>query len=310
MMNFDFQEATRYQSKASIVIEGLSGTGKTGLALQIARALADYPDIYAMDTECKSMNLFEGIKLTGGEPIGKFKKVDVPANEAAPSTFLAFRDAACAQGAKVCIQDSTTHAWSYVLDAVTAANNASGKTGKAVNGWGDPTVVPEKNILSSALWRDERCHVISTVRMKEKIVIGEDKTVTKIGEQPIQQDQVKYEPDLIIHLTKAGTPDGEPAIGVIEKSRYAIFKVGESYSFTNDLVQQLAAYLDDGADPDELLAKQKDNMVQVVTEMLNAQPTAAIKLKTFKKTQGIEDSAKLNDMTLEQLNKLYNLLFN
>ena len=308
-MNFDFQEATRYQSKASIVIEGLSGTGKTGLSLQIARALADYPDIYAMDTECKSMNLFEGIKLTGGEPIGKFKKVDVPANEAAPSTFLEFRDAACAQGAKVCIQDSTTHAWAYVLDAVTAANNATGKISKAVNGWGDPTVVPEKNILSSALWRDERCHVISTVRMKEKIVIGEDKTVTKIGEQPIQQDQVKYEPDLIIHLTKAGTPDGEPAVGLIEKSRYAIFKPGQEYLFTDELCAQLAAYLDEGVSPEELLAKQQANMVKVITDMLNGDKTLGIKFKMFKKTAGLGDEVKLADMSLDNLNKLYNILY-
>ena len=37
---FQFQEATREQSKASILIEGLSGKGKSGLALLLGYYLA------------------------------------------------------------------------------------------------------------------------------------------------------------------------------------------------------------------------------------------------------------------------------
>ena len=38
---FQFEEAERVQLKASIMIEGLSGEGKTGLALMLAYYLAD-----------------------------------------------------------------------------------------------------------------------------------------------------------------------------------------------------------------------------------------------------------------------------
>ena len=51
-----FRKATRVQCKLSCAIEGLSGSGKSGLALAIARAFADWDKIYAVDTENKSLD--------------------------------------------------------------------------------------------------------------------------------------------------------------------------------------------------------------------------------------------------------------
>ena len=59
---FKLEDATRLQCKASIMIEGLSGKGKTGLALLIARGLAsDWSKIVHTDTENKSARLFVGL---------------------------------------------------------------------------------------------------------------------------------------------------------------------------------------------------------------------------------------------------------
>lgn len=311
-MNIVFEDATRMQSKASIVIQGLSGSGKTGLALQFARALADWNDIFCLDTENRSMNLFQGIKLCGGEPVGKFKKFDLTeADGFAPSNYIEIRNAACEAGAKVFVQDSTTQAWTGrggVLDIVSAKSEAANS--KSVSVWNDTDVQSEKLLLNTPMWRDNEVHVISTVRTKEKIGFTEDNKVIKLPESPIMQDQVKYEPDLIITMIKAGTPDGEPPRGVVEKSRYAIFKVNEEYEFTPELCSQLADYLDEGEDPEVLLAKQKDNMVQVITDMLNKDKTLAIRLKMFKKNNQLDESCKLADMDINQLNKLYKLLYN
>lgn len=41
---FSFSTVKRSQCKASILIEGLSGRGKSGLALVLANALADTPE--------------------------------------------------------------------------------------------------------------------------------------------------------------------------------------------------------------------------------------------------------------------------
>lgn len=312
MNNIVFEEATRMQSKASIVIQGLSGQGKTGLALQFAHALADWKDIYAVDSENRSMNLFQGIKLCGGEPVGKFKKIDLNEEEGfAPSNYIEIRNAACAAGAKVFIQDSTTQAWTGaggVLDLVARKSEAAAS--KSVSVWNDSEIQSEKLLLNSPMWRDSEVHVISTVRTKEKIAFTEDNKVIKLPESPIMQDQVKYEPDLIITMTRPGSPAGQAAMGIVEKSRYAIFKVGEEYEFTPELCSQLAAYLDEGENPEELIAKQKDNMVKVITDMLNKDKTLAIKLKMFKKTAGLSDDVKLADMDISQLNKLYKLLYN
>ena len=69
-----WHNAQRMQSKASIVIEGLSGTGKSGLALLIARALADSWDkVFAVDTENRSLDLFEGLTLSDGTACEPFK---------------------------------------------------------------------------------------------------------------------------------------------------------------------------------------------------------------------------------------------
>ena len=311
-MNVNFEDAERKQSKASIVIQGLSGSGKTGLALMLARCLTDdWSTVYCLDSENRSMDLFEGITLSNGEKCTKFKKFDLTEDDGyAPSNYIDVRDAAVKAGATVFIQDSTTQAWSGkggVLDLVASVDSSNTKN---ISSWNDPTVVVEKQILGSRMWRDTRCHMISTVRMKEKIGFTEDNKVIKVGEQPIMQDQVKYEPDLIIHMVKAGTPDGDAPIGTIEKSRYAILRVGETYSFTEDLCKQIKEYLDEGAAPEVLLERQKNNMVTSVSDLLSKDKTKVIPFKMFKKNHGYADDAKLTDMNLEDLNKLYKLLFN
>lgn len=228
----------------------------------------------------------------------------------APSNYISVRNAACEAGAKVFIQDSTTQAWTGkggVLDLVASKSEAA--SSKSVSVWNDSLVQAEKLLLNAPMWRDDEVHVISTVRTKEKIGFTEDNKVVKLPESPIMQDQVKYEPDLIVTMVKAGTPDGRPARGLIEKSRYAIFSEGEEYDFTFDLVKQLADYLDEGEDPEVLKAKQHDNMVGVITNILNSDKSKAMTLKMFKKTSGLDDTIKLADMSLSQLQSLYKLMY-
>ena len=58
------RKAERYKVKASIMIEGLTGNGKTGLALCIAYGLVkDWHKIGMVDTENKSADLMVGQHL-------------------------------------------------------------------------------------------------------------------------------------------------------------------------------------------------------------------------------------------------------
>lgn len=310
--NISFQDAERKQSKASIVIQGLSGLGKSGLALAIARALADWDKIFVCDTESGSTDLFEGIQLSTGQEVGKFKKFDLTEEDGfAPSNYLEVREAAKQAGAEVFIQDSATQSWAGpggVLDIVSHVKLDTNN--KSMSVWNDDKVVAEKNILNSAtMWRDKEVHVISTVRMKEKVGFTEDNKVVKLGEQPIQSDQVKYEPDLIITMVKAGTPQGDAPVGVIEKSRYAILRVGNEYAFTEELCKQIGDYLNEGVSVEELEARQKNDMVVSITDILKADKSLQVQLAMFKKTQGISADSKLADMDLKQLQSLYKLLY-
>lgn len=313
-MNVKFNKAERKQSKASIVIQGLSGSGKSGLALAIGRAIADsWSDIFVCDTESGSTDLFEGVTLSTGEQVAGFNKFDLTeADGFAPSNYMEVRQAAKASGAKVFIQDSTTQAWTGpggVLDIVSHVKVDTNS--KSVSVWNDDRVTSEKNILNSALmWRDPDVHMISTVRMKEKIGFSEDNKVVKLGEQPIQSDQVKYEPDLIISMITAGTPQGDAPVGVIEKSRYAILRVGQEYTFTAELCKQIGEYLNEGTSVEELEKRQVNDLVVSITDMLNADKALQLQLKMYKKTHNIDDGAKLKDMSLEQLQQLYKLLYN
>jgi adenylylsulfate kinase-like enzyme len=81
-MESKFRKATRQKLKAAIMIEGLQGSGKSGLALTLARALSsDWDKIYAIDTENKSLDLFQGIKMNTGEVFSEFNKVDLTAED-------------------------------------------------------------------------------------------------------------------------------------------------------------------------------------------------------------------------------------
>lgn len=317
-----FEDAQRFACTASIVIEGLPGKGKSGLALALGYVLAgkDWSKVYHIDTENKSANLFAGIGCSLGNTFGKFKVAQItPDIGFAPTTYLAFREVAIKAGAKVIIKDSISHAWQYkggVLDLVTQAKSKDARYAKDnYAAWGDPKVVKEKNELLQLI-RHPSVHVICTVRVKEKMeyVDGLDgkKDLKSLGEQQIQQADLKYEPDLVLHmLTPGKNKNGtikHPIVKVV-KSRYAIFDEDTEYEFTPELMQQLKIYLEDGADPAKLLEKQRQDYIQAVTEYLDKNPNARPIWQVLKSDAGHKDT-KLQDLPLDVLKPLYINLIN
>jgi hypothetical protein len=313
-----FEDAERLQCKAAIMIEGLTGKGKSGLALIIAHGLAggDWSKVSYIDTENKSANLFVGIESSAGGTFGKFKVCQLtPDIGFRPSNYLICRNHAIDKlGAEVVIEDSISHAWQYqggVLDLVNEAKRSNARYAKDnYAAWSDETVTKEKNELLNLI-RDSRCHVITTVRVKEKFeYVASDEGKTKLnslGEQQIQQSELKYEPDLVLHMLRPGKKRNgvvvHPLARVV-KSRYAIFDEGEEYEFTPELILQLKAYLEEGADPNELLEKQRLDYVQALKEFLDTHPNIVPIWKVMKKDAGCEN-IKLEDISLDILKTLY-----
>ena len=314
---FKFEEAQRMQCKASIMIEGLPGKGKTGLALLIGYYLSgqDWSKVFHIDTENKSANLFVDIPASDGQKFGHFKVGQLTSDIGfRPTNFLAFREAAISAGAEVVIKDSISHAWQYKGGVLDILNDAKAKDSRYAKdsyaAWGDPEVVKEKNELLNLI-RDHRTHVITTVRVKEKMeyVPGEDgkMKLQSLGEQQIQQADLKYEPDLVLQMQAPGSNKGtiiRHPIALCTKSRYAIFEEGQEYEFTPELLKQLKDYLEEGVDPETLLAQQKEEYIKAVTDYLKAHSAAKTVWNELKKQEGY-DGVKLNDLPLDVIKRLY-----
>ena len=306
-----FHKAARQKLKASIMIEGLQGSGKSGLALLIAKALTDdWDKIYAIDTENRSLDLFQGIKMNTGDSFGEFNKVDLTIEDGyAPSNYLALRDEAVKAGAEVIIMDSISHMWNRkggLLDLVAEAQ-ANGLDN--YRSWGTEKNRKEKELLNDIV-RCKDAHIITTVRIKEKFGMEYDETkgkttVVSLGEQQIQQDGLKYEPDLVLRMINPGNMDGtNPTVYVI-KSRYAILKTGEEYEITKELLTQLRAYLEEGIDPEVIFKEQRDQLIADIKDYCNT-PTRKSIWKALKESSGF--TGKLEEMPLSLMKELYKRL--
>lgn len=314
---FTFEDAERVQCKASIMIEGLSGKGKSGLALILAHALADndWTKVFDIDTENGSAKLFSDIRASTGDTFGKFKIGNfTPDLGYRPSNYLAFRDAAVAAGATVVIKDSISHAWMYkggVLDLLNDAKKGNKRYEKdSYAAWSDEVVAKEKLAIFELI-RDNRVHVITTVRVKEKLEygIGDDgkSKMISLGDQQIMQADTKFEPDLVLQMTRAGKNYGSQIIhpqARVMKSRYVIFTEGETYDFTPELIQQLKEYLESGTNPDVLLEKQRLEYVDGIKSYLDNKASAVPIWQVIKEDAGHKDT-KLDDLPLEDIKKMF-----
>ncbi len=306
-----FRKATRQKVKASILIEGLSGTGKSGLALAIAHALEeDWDKIYAVDVENQSLDLFEGYTMHTGEKFGAFNKTDIePEQGYAPSNYDKKRKEAIELGGTVLILDTLSHMWNReggLLDRVSALSKSA--SGKDFNVWQTPEIVREKTLIFDLI-RSNKLHTISTVRTKEKFSMEIDpntqkSVVVSLGEQQIQQDGLKYEPDLVLRMLEAGNEEGKAPKAQVLKSRYTPFKRDEVYEFDSATLNILKKYLSEGADPAILEAAQKEEYIKLIKEFGKKSKLNMSVWKELKKDHGFEECV-IEDIPLTDLKKMY-----
>lgn len=316
-MNFEFRDATRQQAKASILIEGLSGRGKSGLALMLGFALAhkDWQKVFAIDTENKSLDLFEGLTMSTGDKCQPFKKIDLlPCHGYSPSNYNTCKDNAVTMGGEVIINDSVTHLWQQeggILDLVAKVQQKDSRRYNNYTAWGAPEVAEEKKNILKVL-RDERIHVISTVRVKEKFEMTSDGVKTSlqsIGEQQQMLPDAKYEADLVLHMLKPGAMNGAAPVAKVVKSRYAILAEGEVYQFTPDLCDQIVKYLEEGTDPEILREQQRQDFLKAIGEKLKTDPLAKANFEMVKQELGIGDK-KSADYTLAEAQAVFSAVCN
>lgn len=301
----DVRPVQRQQIKAAIGIDGTSGSGKSGAALLIANALEkDWTKIHATDAENLSLALYADKTLNNGVKVGKFYHAKLSKQSGySPFNYEFYRRDAIKKKCAVAIMDSSTHMWQReggVLDMVNKIQ-AEAKYNR-FSAWGHPDVNDGKHLIFD-LVRDDTLHVISTMRIKEAYImkVGNDGStkVESVGEKQMQQDGLQYEFDLLIRMQTPGDTETKRApVVTVLKSRYDIFKVGETYELSDSILKALKSYLEEGTSKEEIEHKLRDELIKGLRERANTKKS----LKTIFVNK--HPQKKLDDLTLEELRAL------
>ena len=219
-MTFQFRPARREQAPLLIGVAGPSGAGKTASALKLARGIVGGDEgIYLVDTEGSRAKHYA---CAAGEEPGpfrfRFEHLDFTA-PFSPDRYLEAIAAATASGARVVIVDSMSHCHEGaggLLDAHEqelermAGSDLNKRERVKFTAWIKPKAANGR--LVNAILQ-MRCHMIFTLRAKDKIAIvkGRDgKTEpVQVGWTPICTDRFEYEMTTMLMLPPGaqGVPD-------------------------------------------------------------------------------------------------------
>jgi hypothetical protein len=182
-MTFQIRTAERQGARLLIQLSGVSGSGKTYSALQLAYGLAgnDGQKIVGIDTENRRMSLNADCLPDGA----KFRVLDF-FPPFSPARYIEAIEAACHAGAEVIVIDSVTHEWESEGGCEWIANQSTGrmadwKTAKAQH----------KRFMTYML----QCpaHIIACTRAREKTDFTDPKNPRSLGIQPIQEKNFSFE---------------------------------------------------------------------------------------------------------------------
>lgn len=187
MSVLQIRKAQREGARLVIGIAGVSGSGKTYTALQLAWGMAngDSTKIGFLDTENRRGSLYADSLVSKDGTINQFLIGDLYA-PFSPQRYidaiLEFQKA----GVEVLIIDSVTHEWEGVggcqeIAATTTSRMADWKRAKAEH----------KRFMNALLQSD--MHVICCIRAREKTDFTNPKEPKSLGLQPIQEQNFMFE---------------------------------------------------------------------------------------------------------------------
>lgn len=194
-MSFEIKIAERKGARMLIQLSGVSGSGKTYSALQLAFGLAggDSSKIVGIDTENRRMSLNADI-LPGK---AKFRTIDFFA-PFSPSRYIEAIEAACKAGAEVIVIDSVTHEWESEGGCEWIANAGNPR----IPNW-KLAKSEHKKFMTYML----QCpaHIIACTRAREKLDFSNPKDPRPLGIQPIQEKNFSFEATVSLMMHDQGS---------------------------------------------------------------------------------------------------------
>lgn len=191
-MSFEIKTAERQGARLLIQLSGVSGSGKTYTALQLAYGLAggDASKVVGIDTENRRMSLNADI-LPGG---AKFRTIDFYA-PFSPERYIQAIDTACKAGAEVIVIDSVTHEWESEGGCEWIANQTRFPDWKRAK-------AEHKRFMTYML--QSPAHIIACTRAREKVDFSDPKNPIKLGIQPIQEKNFSFEATVSLMMHDQG----------------------------------------------------------------------------------------------------------
>ena len=190
-----FEWVERREAKLRLAVAGPSGTGKTALALLMAREFGK--QIAVMDSERGSVKKSFAAYTADKRPAVKV----VELQQKTPAEYLATIAAAAAEGFDALVIDSYSHSWIGALEVVDRMGGQ-----KFTNGW--KTVSPQVTKLVDAILSYPG-HVIVTMRSHSDFALetnAQGKVVPKkIGMKTVARDGTDYEFDVMLDMNTDNT---------------------------------------------------------------------------------------------------------
>lgn len=189
-MTFQVRKAERQGARLLIQLSGVSGSGKTYSALQLAYGLAggDASKIVLIDTENRRGSLYANALPA------PFNIIDFYA-PFSPDRYIEAIDAAVAAGAEVIVIDSITHEWESEGGCEWIANQSrfpDWKRAKALH----------KRFMTHML--QSPAHIIACTRAREKVDFTDPKNPRPLGIQPIQEKNFSFEATVSLMMHEQG----------------------------------------------------------------------------------------------------------
>jgi|SanBayMetagenome_1026888.scaffolds.fasta_scaffold01466_4 hypothetical protein len=207
------RRATKRQQKARLFFYGLSGSGKTTTAIEIATLLAPSSDkVVVIDTENENssgaLDLFPD-----------FNVLPVDAPFSMDSLVKAFKEAEAFVGeGGVIIIDTISKYWEGLGGALDEVNKiTNGNKAKTQDAWG--TVTPKIAKARETITSSKTAHVIVTSRVKSDTIMEEyiDKTgktrtkAVKVGLAPVFKADIEYEFHIALEFSLLTDKQGRDA---------------------------------------------------------------------------------------------------
>lgn len=183
----NIRKAERAGARLVIGIAGISGSGKTYSALQLAWGLAngDASKVGLLDTENRRGSLYADILKDKGGKVHQFLIGDLDA----PFSPQRYIDAILefqAAGVEVLVIDSVSHEW----NGLGGVLNMVAKYEKSVTAW--KNVKPEHQRFMNTMLQSDM-HIIVCIRATNKVDWKDPKNPKSLGIMPVQQEEFMFE---------------------------------------------------------------------------------------------------------------------